>query len=71
LTESWSQQLQNGYTPWRKVFAIPYDASAPLPEYLPKLVSHDAQQRVTGFVCSGLQCSLPMTELADVQEALN
>jgi hypothetical protein len=71
LTDTWRQQLQNGYTPWRKVFAIPYDASNPLPGYLPKLVSHDAQQAVTGFVCSGLQCSLPMTELADVQKALN
>lgn len=70
-TDAWNQQLRNGFTPWRKVFAIPYDADGPLPPYLPKLVSHDAQQTVTALVCSGLQCSLPMTELSDVQKALS
>ena len=70
LTENWSQEIRGGFTPWRKVFAIPYDADAPLPPYLPKLVSTQAQQSVTAFVCQGLSCSLPITDLSELREAL-
>jgi uncharacterized protein YyaL (SSP411 family) len=70
LTENWSREIRGGFTPWRKVFAVPYETEGPLPPYLPKLVSTQAQQSVTAFVCQGLSCSLPITDLSELKEAL-
>jgi len=68
---SWLPHLSQGYTPWRRIYAIPYRDSQLLPEYLPRLVSTEAQNRVTAFVCSGLQCSLPITSLEDLLAELS
>ena len=71
LTAEWRQAVSGGYTPWRTVYEIPYDNVGITPDYLPKLVSADAQTQVTAFVCSGTQCSLPITELAELKTTLN
>ena len=68
---SWRQAIRSGYTPWRRVYALPYHGDQSLlPVYLPRLVSHDQQNQVTAYVCSGLSCSLPITSLEELQAAL-
>ena len=66
----WRAAIEDGYAPWRVTYAIPYEASATLPEYLPRLVSSEQQARVTAFVCSNLSCSLPITSLEALQDEL-
>jgi len=68
--QSWTGQLDDGFTPWRQVYAIPYTDTRTLPEYLPKLVSSEQQNSVTAYVCSGMQCSLPMTDIEALKAAL-
>jgi uncharacterized protein YyaL (SSP411 family) len=70
-TGPWVKALRSGFTPWRDVYAIAYQAGGLIPSYLPALVSADTQSEVTAFVCSGLQCSLPMSSLDDVKDALS
>ncbi|MEQ8690588.1 MAG: thioredoxin domain-containing protein [Pseudomonadales bacterium] len=67
----WRASIRKGFTPWRSVYLIPYDAGPTLPAYLPKLVSSEKQAAVTAYVCSGTQCSLPITELEALQAALD
>ena len=67
----WRDALDNGYAPWRVSYAIPYDDSPTLPDYLPRLVSSEQQSQVTAFVCTNLSCSLPITTLEALQEALS
>ena len=66
----WIDELADGYTPWRQTYAIPYTGVKSIPDYLPKLVSAEQQERMTAYVCSGLQCSLPITDLADLKHQL-
>lgn len=66
----WRDAITNGFAPWRCVYAIPYADVSTLPEYLPRLVSTQAQNQVTAFVCSGLQCSLPITDLDELKAQL-
>ena len=66
----WLQAARSGYHPNRAVFAIPYDA-AEIPSYLPRLVSADTRARVSAFMCSGLQCSAPLTSLARFRAELS
>ena len=58
----WLKVAQTGYHPSRTVYGIPYDAKR-IPNYLPRLVSADTQSRVSAFLCSGLSCSTPITDL--------
>lgn len=67
----WATQLSSNFTPWRHVYCIPYAGSQTVPTYLPRLVSTEQQAQVTAFVCSGTQCSLPMTALEDLKHALD
>ena len=68
--DTWAQALRDGYTPWRHVSAIPYEDTRTIPPYLPKLVSSEQQQNTTAYVCSELQCSLPITNLQDLSREL-
>ncbi len=68
--QAWVSDLQETYTPWRAIYAIPYEDAGIVPSYLPRLVSAEQQQNVTAYVCSGLQCSLPITSLAELKSAL-
>ena len=52
--------LDNGYTPWRTSYLIPYGSASVIPGYLPKLVSAETQRKTVAYVCSGLACSLPL-----------
>ncbi len=70
LMQNWSNALDDGFTPWRQVYAIPYADTRTLPAYLPKLVSSEQQNQVTAYVCSGMQCSLPITSLDELKAAL-
>ncbi len=66
----WTAQLPRDYAPWREVYAIPYERPGVVPSYLPKLVDAKTQATVTGFVCTGLSCSLPITDVEDLKRAL-
>ena len=61
----WRQALTGGYRPWRRVYAIPGDASV-TPPYLPP--SSGSQPRA--FICAGASCSLPITSIAELQRKL-
>lgn len=69
--DTWRIELNSGYTPWRAVYAIPYDGVTTVPSYLPRLVSAEQQGQVTAYVCSGLQCSLPIQDLDELKDALS
>ena len=69
-TQSWLDEINTTYAPWRAVYAIPYADTRTLPEYLPRLVSSEQQKQVTAFVCSNLQCSLPIYSLSELQDQL-
>ncbi len=66
----WRRSIAQGFKPWRSVFVIPYDGVAFIPSYLPRLVSASQRSSVTAFVCTGMQCSLPIKSLEALQDAL-
>ncbi len=61
----WRQPLTDGYRPWRRIYAIPADATL-TPPYLPPWSGPEP----AAFLCSGLSCSLPMRSLGELQKAL-
>ena len=65
----WLDLARAGYRPWRATYGIPYDATQ-VPGYLPRLVSADTRARVSAFICSGLECSAPIVDLAAFEQAL-
>ncbi|MEM7078010.1 MAG: thioredoxin domain-containing protein [Pseudomonadota bacterium] len=62
---TWRRALEEGYSPWRSVYLIPYESTA-APTYLPRLVSSATRERVTAFLCSGLECSPPIQDLDEL-----
>ncbi|MDA1073237.1 MAG: thioredoxin domain-containing protein [Proteobacteria bacterium] len=68
--EAWVTELSNRYTPWRDVYAIPYEGVSHPPDYLPRLVSSEVRNRAVAFVCSGLSCSPPINDLASLKAQL-
>ncbi len=66
----WANEIKDGYTPWRQTYVIPYEDTRTLPSYLPRLVAMEEQSQVTAYVCSGLQCSLPMKALDELKATL-
>ncbi|MEM9622016.1 MAG: thioredoxin domain-containing protein [Pseudomonadota bacterium] len=69
--EPWLKTLQEGFTPWRTVYAIPYTDNVLTPNYLPRLVSAAQQNQVTAYVCTNLSCSAPVQSLEELQALLN
>ena len=69
-TSDWRRVLDNGYTPWRSSYVIPYPGVSVTPAYLPKLVSAETQSRTVAYVCTGLACSLPLDSPDALAEAL-
>ena len=61
----WRQALADGYRPWRRVYAIPADATV-TPPYLPA----SSGPEPVAFICSGLSCSLPIRTIGELQKAL-
>ncbi len=70
LMAEWQRELDQGFTPWRSVYAIPYADSGPVPQYLPRLVSSETRNQVTAYVCTNLTCSNPVTSMAELQGLL-
>jgi len=64
----WLDAARGGFEPTRTVYAIPYDCQAP--SYLPRLVTAETRARVTAFVCQGLVCSAPISEIDEFRSAL-
>ena len=67
---AWLDVARAGFRPWRTTYGIPYDASR-IPQYLPRLASSDDKDRVSAFICSGLKCSTPITDLTAFERALS
>jgi hypothetical protein len=64
-THAWLERARLGYAPWRAAYAIPPD------EKLPGVLAVRAPcATVTAYVCTGPQCSAPVTALADFAETL-
>jgi uncharacterized protein len=62
----WAAQLGALYAPTRMIFAIPADAA----ELPPALAEKRPQTQVVAYLCSGMTCSAPMTNLAEISRAL-
>ena len=67
----WRESLSGQYTPWRKVYCIPYSNSNHIPSYLPSLISAEKQRSALAYVCTDLSCSLPITSLDELKQILN
>ena len=70
LCEEWRRAITGGYQPWQKIYCIPYDEVTTLPAYLPTLVGAEQRKSVRAYVCSGLQCSLPIDSLEALKAEL-
>ena len=66
----WRDQLTGGYRPWLNVYCLPYDIEGPIPSYLPGLVSTATRRVVTAFVLSDGRPSQPISDLAELEQAL-
>ena len=62
----WSRQLQALYSPSRMIFAIPDDA----PDLPPALAEKRAVAGTTAYVCTGMTCSAPLTDLGSLARRL-
>ena len=67
---AWLDVARAGYRPGRTAYSIPYDAMR-APPYLPRLVSADNRARVSAFICTGLACGTPITDLAAFERAVS
>ncbi|MCC6201843.1 MAG: thioredoxin domain-containing protein [Gammaproteobacteria bacterium] len=66
LLEPWRARCAADYIPRRLCFAIPADAALP-PRLAAKGASPDA---VTAYVCNGLRCATPVTDLVTFESLL-
>jgi hypothetical protein len=57
----WARELSTFYAPTRMVFAIPGDAELPA-----ALAAKPALGTVTAYVCTGMTCSAPLTDLSEL-----
>ncbi len=64
--ERWSASLGGLYAPTRMIFAIPRDAAG-LP---PALAAKRASGGTVAYVCTGMTCSAPLTDLAAIAREL-
>jgi len=64
--EHWSASLGALYAPSRMIFAIPRDAT----ELPPALAAKSAMPDTVAYVCTGMTCSAPMTDLGAVARQL-
>ena len=72
----WLTACQQGYKPWRMCIAIPTDqdgAQRPplLPPYLPRVQAAGDISDPVAYVCSGLECSLPIKDLDTLKATLS
>jgi uncharacterized protein len=62
----WAAELGALYSPTRMIFAIPHDA-ADLP---PALAAKQATAGTVAYVCTGMACSAPLTDLREIAREL-
>ncbi len=68
--EVWIKELTGAFTPWRCVYAIPYEDVTRVPGFLPRLVSAGQQEKVLAYVCTNLTCSPPVESLEELRGIL-
>jgi uncharacterized protein len=61
-SERWARSLGALYAPTRMIFAIPRDAAG-LPQ---ALAEKRAGPDTTAYVCTGMTCSAPLTDLGEL-----
>jgi uncharacterized protein len=66
----WQALCRKDYKPWRQCYFIPYEASGPIPGYLPKLVSAEMRSHPVAYFCQGLSCSLPIRSIDELAAKL-
>ena len=59
----WLAATHSGYTPRRLSYAIPYAGCITIPDYLPKLISAEQQQKTVAYRCQAFNCSLPIEDI--------
>jgi hypothetical protein len=64
--ESWAASLSSLYSPTRMIFGIPRDAAG-LP---PALAAKHAAADTVAYVCAGMTCSAPLSDLSEVAREL-
>ena len=64
--ERWAASLSGLYAPTRMIFGIPRDAAG-LP---PALAAKHAAADTVAYVCTGMTCSAPLSDLSDVAREL-
>jgi uncharacterized protein len=64
--EQWVLELSAVYAPMRMIFAIPGDA----PDLPAALAAKPAAVAVTAYVCTGMTCSAPLTDLGELARKL-
>lgn len=62
---AWARQLQALYAPRRMIFAIPAGAELP-----PALADKAARDTPVAYLCQGMSCSAPLTDLASIVREL-
>ena len=62
----WAASLSSLYAPTRMIFGIPRDAAA-LP---PALAAKHAAADTVAYVCTGMTCSAPLSDLSDIAREL-
>jgi uncharacterized protein len=63
--EDWSRQIQAWYAPQRMIFAIPDTAQLP-----PTLAEKRARSVTVAYLCEGMACSAPLTDLESIVREL-
>ena len=61
----WANDLGILYSPTRMIFAIPSDAALP-----PALAAKRPSAATVAYLCSGMTCSAPLSDLAEISRAL-
>ena len=65
--DRWAEELGASYAPNRMIFAIPSDAvDLPAP-----LAAKGATADTVAYVCTGMTCSAPLTDLSEVVRELD
>ena len=67
LIKSWPQEIGALYAPLRMIFAIPGDA----PGLPPALAAKAASTDTVAYLCTGMTCSAPISDLSALARALN
>ena len=68
--QTWRDELNSTYKPFRHVFAIPFSVSRDLPPCLPRMMSLEDRQRVTAHVLHNAEQLDVIADLDELREVL-